>query len=181
MIPYNGTSTLTIPRNIPFFFQGTQTGNLPTLSQENNVKINAFPKLVHEVLLLPQSYATQQDPTWNPATKALLRVVVNASSGAGACSTKDGVSYTVVNHPEAVIRYAGGGTTGTGTGTDAMGSWISIVTTGTLAAPEYVTITQTKAGCKVAPDGSTLLFNTGRAPIAAGAITSLLGGEVTNP
>jgi len=181
VIPYNGTSTLTIPRNTPFFFQGTQAGNMPTLSRENNVKSNVFPKLAHEVLLLPESYAVQKDPTWTSATKALLRVIVNASTGSGACSTKDGVSYTVVNHPEAVISYAGGGTTATGTGTDAFGSWISIVTTGTLAAPEYVTITQTKAGCKVAPNGADLLFSTGRAPIAAGALTSLLNGEVTNP
>ncbi len=174
--PYNEKRTLTLPRNTPFYFIATQVGNLPNLSQENNVKVAAFAKLPYGALLLPESFATGIDPTWTTATKALLRVVVNASTGAGACSAKDGVSYTVVGRADAIIKYAGGGTA-TGTSGD---TWISLPTTGTLAAPEYVTITQTKVGCKVGPNGADQLFMTGRAPIAAGAITSLLGGEVTN-
>lgn len=176
--PYNQTRTLTIPRNVPFHFVATQAGNLPALSQENNVKSAAFPKLQHGAWLLPLTYAASIDPAWTASTHALLRVVVNASTGTGACSTKDGVSYTVVGHPEAVIKYANGGVGATGVG--AGDSWISIITTATLLAPEFVTITQTKPGCKVGPNGADQLFMTGRAPIAVGAVTSVLGGEVTN-
>lgn len=176
--PYNQTRTLTIPRNVPFHFVATQAGNLPALSQENNVKSAAFPKLVHGAWLLPLAHAVSIDPAWTASTHALLRVVVNASTGTGACSTKDGVSYTVVGHPEAVIKYANGGVGATGAG--AGDTWISIMTTATLLSPEFVTITQTKAGCKVGPNGADQLFLTGRAPIAVGAVTSTLGGEVTN-
>jgi len=51
-------------------------------------------------------------------------------------------------------------------------TFISIRTTGTVASPEYITITQTKAGCKVDLNGADKLFLTGRAPMAAGTYPS---------
>ena len=88
------------------------------------------------------------------------------------------MTYTLVGHPEAVIKYIGGGTSTASTGVAA--AWISLVTTGTLAAPEYVTITQTKAGCRVDLNGAEKLFLTGRAAVAINTVTYGLAGEVTN-
>ena len=181
-IPYKGTTTLSVPSNTPFFFVGTQAGNLTNLSSERNITRAAFPKLAHQVPMVPTSYAVAADPAWTAATHALLQVIVNASTGTGPCAAKDGVSYTVPGHPEAVIRYANNGTTATGVpgSGGVLDTFISLQTTGTVAAPEYITITQTKAGCTVGLNNADKLFFTGRAPIAAGAYTTFLSGEVTN-
>lgn len=177
-VPFDQSRSLVVPRNTPFYFVATQIASLAGLSQENNVKSSVFPKLAQVSWMYPTSYGSTIDPGWSYLTHGLLRVVVNASTGTGACSTKDGVSYAVVGHPDAVIKYANGGVGATGVG--AGDTWISIRTDGVLAAPEFVTITQTKAGCKVGPSAADLLFATGRAPIAAGAVTATLSGEVTN-
>ena len=181
-VPYKGTATLSVPSNTPFFFIATQTGNLTNLTSERNIKFAGFPKLGHVATMVSTSYAVAVDPAWGAATHALLQVVVNASTGTGACAAKDGISYTVVGHTEAVIRYANNGTTATGVpGTGGvLDTFISIRTTGTVASPEYITITQTKAGCKVDLTSADKLFFTGRAPMAAGTYTTFLSGEVTN-
>jgi hypothetical protein len=182
-IPFGGTSTLSVPSNTPFYFIATQAGNLTTFSSEKKITFNGLPKVGQQFTMLAASYAVAVDPAWDPATHALLNVIVNASTGAGACSAKDGVSYTVANHAGVVIRYEHGGTTATGPSNgpgDSLGTWISIPTTGTLASPEYVTITQTKAGCTVGPTNADKLFITGRAPIARGVVTIGLSGEVAN-
>jgi hypothetical protein len=182
-IPFGGMTSLNVPSNTPFYFIATQAGNLPTFSSEKNITFSGIPKIGQQMTMLATSYAVAVDPAWDPATHALLNVIVNASSGTGICSAKDGVSYTVVNHPGVVIRYEHGGTTSTGPsngGGDSLGTWISIPTTGTMASPEYVTITQTKAGCTVGPTNADKLFITGRAPIARGVVTIGLNGEVAN-
>jgi hypothetical protein len=181
-IPFGGMTSLSVPSNTPFFFIGTQAGNLPMLSSEKNIKFAGIPKIGQQVTMLATSYAVAVDPAWDPATHALLNVITNAATGTGICSAKDGISYTVVNHPGVVIRYEHGGTTSTGTGNsgDSLGTWFSIPTTGTMASPEYVTITQTKAGCTVGPTNADKLFITGRAPIARGVVTIGLNGEVAN-
>jgi hypothetical protein len=178
-IPYMQMRAMNVQRNAPFFFIATQTGSLINLSREFNVTVSAFAKLPYQATMYPPTFPVGIDPAWDSNTKALLSVVVNSTSGSGACNAKDGVSYSVVNHPEAVIAYKNGGTS-TSAGGDAY-AWISLVTTGTVAAPEYVTITQTKAACKVDLNGADKLFVTGRAPIAVNAVTVGLSGEVMNP
>ena len=182
-IPFGGVSSLSVPSNTPFFFIATQAGNLPTFTSEKKITFNGIPKIGQQLTMLATSYAVAVDPAWDPATHALLNVITNAATGTGICSAKDGISYTVVNHPGVVIRYEHGGTTSTGPsngGGDSLGTWFSIPTTGTMASPEYVTITQTKAGCTVGPTNADKLFITGRAPIARGVVTIGLNGEVAN-
>ncbi len=179
IIPNGVNRTMSVQRSTPFFTIATQPGSLPHLSIEQNVTISAFAKLAHLVTMYPTTAAPPLLPTWDPTKHALLRMVVNASTGAGACNAKDGVTYAVPGHTEAVVTYTGGGTATAGGG-DAT-AWIRLDTTGTRTTPEYVTVTQTKSGCKVGLTSTDRLFLTGRAPIAIGHLTMAMGGEVQNP
>jgi hypothetical protein len=178
VVPYMKTRTMNVQQKTPFFWIATQTGSAPLLSPEGNISIAVFAKLGFSAVMLPTSYMTIKNPAWDPTKHAVIEVMVNASTGTGACAAKDGVVYTVVGHPEAVINY-GAGATATRPGGDA-GAWITIVTTGTLAAPEYITLTQTKPGCTVGLTASDKVFLTGRAPVAIGYRTATMTGEVTN-
>ena len=177
VIPYKGKSAMYVQREVPFFFTSTQTGNLTAFGIEYNVKSSFFSALPNGQYLLPSTYPATIDSAWDATKMALLQVMVTAATGTGICKVKDGVTYTVPGHPEAIIKYKGGGTSTDVSGT---GTSILLVTTGTVAAPEYVSITQTKAGCKVDLNGAEKLFLTGRAPIAINTITQSLAGEVTD-
>ena len=180
VIPYKVNRTINVQRSVPFFFVATHTGSLQTLSAEYNVTVSLFPKLIFQAVMLPPTFPLEKvDPAWDATKKAAVHVWVNRASGAGACSSTGDVTLSVPGHPEAVVAYEGGGTATPATG--AATAWISLVTTGTVSAPEYITVTYTKAGCKVDLTGADKLYLTKRAPVAINTLTYQLAGEVMNP
>ena len=178
VVPYMKTRTMNVQQKVPYYWIATQPGSAPLFSPEGNIALAAFAKLGFSAVMFPTGYMTIKNAAWDPTKHAVIETMVTASGGTGACSTKDGVTYTVVGHPEAVISYNGGGTATASGGVP--GAWITIVTTGTLATPEFITITQTKAGCTVGLTASDKIFVTGRAPVAIGYRTATMAGEVQN-
>jgi hypothetical protein len=180
-VPYQGQAKISVQRNTPFFFIGTQTGNLTSFTIENNITVGLLPTIAALLPMFPPSYPATQDATWNSGTKAIIHALINATkSGAtGSCIDKSGVTFAVTGHPEAVIKYPNNGTS-TGSGGDAKAT-ISIVTTGTVAAPEFVTVTATKSGCALGLSSTDKLFLTGRTPVAINVVTSGVGFEIGNP
>ena len=179
-VPYGGKATMQVQRNTPFFFIGTQTGSMTSFGIEYNVTSTFFPTLVSLSTLFAPTYPATVDPAWDASKKAIIHVVINATAGGSTapCNSKDGVTFAVTGHPEAVVKYPNNGTA-TGTGGDAKGT-ITIVTTGTVANPEYVYVTATKTSCKLGLNGADKLFLTGRTPVAINVATTGGGFELSN-
>lgn len=179
-IPFQGMVGFDVQKKVPYFLIGTQVGSLPSLTIENNIQIDAFPTIGASFIVVGPTYPPIVNPAWDAATMAMFRVsVTSTKSGATApCNDKSGVTFTVPNHPEAVVKYGGNGTS-TGGGGDA-NAWITVVTNGTLQAPEYVTVVATKPSCVVALEASAGFFITGRIPVAINASTAELGLEISN-
>ena len=85
---------------------------------------------------------------------------------AGACASRDGMVFSLLGHPEAVVHYW----------TNDSPPVLSVTTSTTIggsatisgvAAPTLVTLVATKAGCHV----DALPGTTGRLPLEVGAVT----------
>jgi hypothetical protein len=184
IIPKDGKRTLNMTKGVSFYWRATQEGSMPTLAGEFNINA-AIPSTFKMPALLgmipPTLPAVVANPAWNPATMGLVYLPVSSvkSGSTGACADKSGVTFAVTGHPEAVIKYAGGGTS-TGTGGDAS-AWLTIETTGTIDAPELVTITAAKTGCTLKNGGDVgAFFGTGKYTVGRGASSSAQGWEIGN-
>jgi hypothetical protein len=169
-----------VTKGVPFFLTGTQTGSLPGFTPEYNLPVALTTKLPAGVVIfdtsLPPSLA---NPAWDATTMAFLHMGKPAvKSGATApCDTVDGITYAVTGHPEAVFKYTGDGTTTNNKGT----AYATIVTTGTAASPEYVTITASKPSCAMGPSTTAAILLTGRIPVAKGHSNVNAEFMVANP
>lgn len=166
--------SMNVPKGVPFFLTGSQTGSLPGFSPEYNLNPGLMMKLPSFVVMWPTiAPATLANPAWDPATMGFIYLGIGTKSGATApCDTKAGATFIITGHTEAVFKYTGGGTT-----TDTEGlAWATIVTTGTAASPEYTTVTATKPGCTVSRPLVFTFLATGRIPFAKG--TSTLPGDL---
>ena len=179
-VPYQGTSAMQIERNAPYFLIGKQTGALTAFSIEGKVTVSVFPKLAAMLSMFPPTYPATVNPAYSASSMATINVLINSTKGGATapCVDKAGVTFAVTGHPEAVIKYPNNGTA-TGSGGDAKAS-ITIVTTGTESAPEYVYVTATKASCVLGLNAADKLFLTGRTPVAINAVTSGVGFEISN-
>jgi hypothetical protein len=182
VVPNGTQGQMCVQKDVPFYFTATQTGYLTALTNEYEISLS-FPDfpLLAAPWMFPPSIPLTYDPAWDPAQKAFIRTFVGRSkSGSTApCDTRAGVTFAVTGHPEAVVAYGGGGTSTGSSASDATG-YISIVTTGTLAAPEFVTVTATESGCTLSRDPTASLIYTLRSPVARGVATTDWGWEVGN-
>jgi len=123
-------------------------------------KIDMIPTLVASVLL----------PTFDASSETAIIVAVEKATGddGGACSAYDGITFTVPEHPEAVITYFSAGTIpqpipdGGATTTEGIAA-----ITG-LASGQLVTLAGTKPGCNVYLKYQT---QTGRVPLETGFVS----------
>lgn len=123
-------------------------------------KIDMIPTLVASVLL----------PTFDASSETAIIVAVEKATGddGGACSAYDGITFTVPEHPEAVITYFSAGTIpqpipdGGATTTEGIAA-----ITG-LASGQLVTLQGTKPGCNVYLKYQT---QTGRVPLETGFVS----------
>jgi hypothetical protein len=109
------------------------------------------------------------------ATRATITVssVQIATGATGACASADGITFSVMGHPEATVEYYFGprpATPPTATDSSGLAAISNLMPT---SATEFVTVVGTKPGCTVTfahtgDDGNIL---TGRTPIIAGDIT----------
>jgi hypothetical protein len=187
--PFTAKGPLEVQGGVPFFFAATQAESVPSLSGEYNINpaiVGRLPDLPYTAALYGSAVPATMMPSFIPATSAFLVVVMGKKSGGTApCDDTGGVVFTIAGHTIAtdlVIKYQANGVTSTGSPSTAGGQlWntMTLVTTGTVAAPEFVTVVGTKAGCTVGLDSQSALFYSGRVPVAKGAasITTL---EVRN-
>lgn len=113
-------------------------------------------------------------PSYDPSTMSLISVgtYLSKTGTTAPCNANDGVTYSVTNHPEAVVLYGDlkNGHLATGTATGADGGAYIILTPA--SALEYVSVVGVKAGCTVRNAGYVY---TGRTPIAPGVTSTGLG------
>ena len=129
----------------------------------------------YEVVIPPTIFAALV-PDFGPDKTAIL-VGTKRNGGSGECDKLDGITLSVVGHPEANVTYystdqvpapVAGATATTASGRAAIGG---------LAAGSPVVLAGTKAGCVVTMKKGEF---TGRAPLEAGWLT-LIAAYVGNP
>jgi hypothetical protein len=105
----------------------------------------------------------------NRATQAEVIPQIGSVGQTAPCDAKDGVSYSVTGHAEAVVKYLdnGGQVIAAATATSAAGSAVIVLTP--TSKPEKITIVATKTGCTLSTitPGSI----TGASYVEAGATT----------
>ena len=177
-VPDQGSSQIRVQRAVPFFFIGTDSANLTAFTPEFNISVGLLAKMPAGFMMIAPTIPPAIDAGWNAGTKAYIGVLVSSTkSGATApCNVKSGVTFAVTGHSEAVVHYDGGGSSTNTTSAAQM----TIVTTGTVAAPEYVIVTATKSSCVLGLEASAALFSTGRAPVAINVATSTVAFEISN-
>jgi hypothetical protein len=178
-----------LPSLTPLYLRATQTDSYPSLGAEftldaGSILYNFFDALPAGVLMAASSIDfTTLVPAWTAETHAIIYVqTTKADGGTADCATTSGVTYTVKDHAETVAKYSGNGSA-TGSGGDTAVTLI-IETSGTLEAPEMVTVLGTKAGCSVKTTGyaagGALTGQTGKLPVAAGATSGFITAAVGN-
>src|SRR5205814_408143 len=119
-IPYNKTTTMSVQKRVPFFLIGTQAGSLTTFTRELNIRVDVFAKLPAGLLVFAPTYPKVVNPAWDETKMALIHALVSSTKqgSAAPCNDKAGVTFSIVHHPEAVVKYGGNGSS-TGSGGDA--------------------------------------------------------------
>jgi hypothetical protein len=123
----------------------------------------------HKIDMIPTLIASVLLPTFDASSEAAIVIAVQkAVDDAGACSTYDGITFTVPGHPEAVVTYFSSATIpapipdGSATSTEGIAA-----ITG-LASGQLVTLAGTKPGCNVFLKYQT---QTGRVPLETGFVS----------
>jgi hypothetical protein len=179
-----------LPSKTPVYLKASQTGSYPSLSAEftmdkDSVLYNFFDALPAGVLMAASDIDfTAVVNSWSAATHATIYIQTAKADGAsGNCADISGITYTVTGHAETVATYSGGGNSTSGGGGGG-GATLFITTTGTLAAPELVTVVGTKQGCSVATtgfaSGGAPTGQTGKLPVARGATSGFLTAAIGN-
>ena len=158
----DGVVSAQVTKDTPFFARLQATNYATTLIAEmqyaaDKTGINAP---------LPPSLFTALVPGFTTATPAVI-VGVSQGGGTGACDAVDGITFTVTDHPEAIITYFTNDAIpqkAPGNITTAAGR--AAITGLAVGAP--VSVTGVKTGCTV--DFARAPY-TGRAPLEAGALT----------
>jgi hypothetical protein len=122
-------------------------------------KIDMVPGLIGSVLF-PEFDASVDN--------AILVAAQKVTSDAGPCSTYDGITLAVVNHPEAVVTYFSNATIPQPVPDASAMTTEGIAAITGLAAGQLVTLTGTKPGCNVYLKYQT---QTGRVPLQTGFVT----------
>jgi hypothetical protein len=125
-----------------------------------------FPGL--SALMVPTAQQAAVFPEWTPG-QGILFLEVRPAFNISGCTTKDGVSFAVTGHPEAVVVYrdAAGAAAPTLTATSSKGQ---AVIKG-IAGDVEVTVVAAKAGCKARFAYASGAVNIVSAPLRAGAVT----------
>lgn len=156
-----GALTVPLPIGAPLVGAFATTGRISTLSGE--LKLTA--DWSGAFTLLPTSFETSV-PKW-AADKGAVYVAI-VSTGLGACAAKDGVTFTIAGHPEAVVSYVS--TTGplavdtTLTSTSTEGAAVI----SNVAGGVMYTISGSKPGCAVFTNDAPY---TGNVPVVNGSLT----------
>jgi len=155
-----------VSANVPFYGRLEANGFIPELAPElefdadsTGHKIQMLPAIIEGIIL----------PTFDAsASTAIVIASQKLVDDAGACSTLDGISFTVPGHPEAQVTYFAAGTIPTpivgGTATSTSG--LAAITG--LSAGPLVTLAATKTGCSVVFNRNSL---TGRVPLETGFVS----------
>jgi len=151
-----------ISKSVPFYGRFEAPNYIKTLTPESRYDADATDVGVQ---ILPGIFAALIKGF--DAASTVICVGGFKDGGHGACDALDGMTYAVVNHPEAVVTYYSNDSVPvatTDTSTTASGR---AAITG-LAPGEPVTLTGAKAGCEVVfAHGAA----TGRYPLEAGYLT----------
>ncbi|HEX7666023.1 MAG TPA: hypothetical protein VF407_15960, partial [Polyangiaceae bacterium] len=158
-----------VSQNVPFYGRFNASGYAPTLSPEEK-----FPTDTSDVFVdLPPSLINIIVPNYD-ANKPTVFVDVlldggHAKDGGANCNDPSGVTFGVVDHPEAIVTYYAPGTVPTAVsgGTSTTSAGIASIT-GLDSSVGPITLTATKTGCTVATVKDTA---TGRLPLENGYIS----------
>jgi hypothetical protein len=165
-----GAFSTTVPVELAGYARIDATGYLTALGQElvSNGDQTGTP-----VEAIPSALAPLGLPNFDATTATISIDAIEVASGAsGSCASVDGVTFTVMGHPEAqVAYYVGMQPTPVPTATTSAGKAVisHLVPT---SAVEFVTIVGSKAGCNL-----TFAYTrgpaayTGRTPIAVGMLS----------
>jgi hypothetical protein len=161
-----GIITGQVSANVPFYGRLEANGFIPELAPELDFdadstgrKIEMLPTLIEGIIL----------PTFDAsASTAIVVASEKLVDDAGACSTLDGISFSVPGHPEAQVTYFAAGTIPTpiagGTATSTSG--LAAITG--LDGNQLVTLAATKTGCSILFKHDSL---TGRVPLETGYVS----------
>jgi hypothetical protein len=162
-----------VSEGVAFYGRLVATGYIPELVPEEifdadltGKRIDMLPSLI-EGILLPGFDASSQ-----------TAIVVSAETtvaDAGACSALDGITFTVMGHPEAQVTYFAPGTIPTAVPDGSATTTRGLAAITGLASGQLVTLAATKTGCNVLFHYETF---TGRAPLETGFV-SLMPAYVT--
>jgi hypothetical protein len=180
-----------VPDKTAMYLLGSQTGSRPSLTPEFKLdkdslvaQLLGYAGLVGVQMIADDVDFATIDPAWTAGTQASITLLTaKADGGTGACADTAGITYAVQGHSEAIVGYSGGASATT-SGGGGGGVSIFVTTTGTLAAPEMLTIVGTKTGCTVATtgfsSGGAPVGQTGKIPVAAGATTGIVVAGIGN-
>jgi hypothetical protein len=158
----DGTVRLMLPRGKPLYMIIEHTP-LRLFSVEGEYAFE-LPGGITSYLLSP----SMQVPLPRPDEARLNPVMYIDSTRPAPCNDGNGVSYSVKDHPEAIVTYYDATGPIPGATETADGHWNARI--GGIAPGTYVQLEAHKAGCHVTTyvGGADLDQNTGRSPLVAG-------------
>lgn len=155
-----------VSANTPFYGRLQATDLIPELIPELEVDADSTGRRIE---MLPTSIESLLFPTFDAsASTAIIVAAETIEPDAGACSTLDGISFSVPGHPEAQVTYFSAGLLPTPvTGATATTTRGLAAVTG-LSAGQFVTLAATKTGCSILFKHDSL---TGRVPLETGFVS----------
>jgi len=155
-----------VSANTPFYGQLQAAGFVPELAPEIEFDADSTG---HKIDMLPTIFESILLPTFDASGSTVIVVdLAKLVDDAGACSTTDGVSFTVPGHPEAQVTYfSSGGIPQPVPGATATTTEGIAAITG-LAEGQLVTLAATKPGCSILFKHDGL---TGRVPLQNGFVS----------
>jgi hypothetical protein len=155
-----------VSANVPLYGSLQHNGYVPELSPEFEFDADSTG---HKIPMLPTFVEGVLLPTFDAsASTAIVIASEKLTDDAGACSSLDGISFSVPGHPEAQVTYFAPGTIPTpipgGTATSTSG--LAAITG--LSEGQIVTLAATKTGCSVLFAVNSL---TGRVPLQNGFVS----------
>ncbi|MGH7293496.1 MAG: hypothetical protein ACRELB_01120 [Polyangiaceae bacterium] len=155
-----------VSQDVPFYGRLQAPNYIRELSPEevfdasrSGIKIDMLPSIFAAVLL-PGFDASAQS--------AVVVAAQKTAADAGACSSLDGMTFTVQNHPEAQVIYYSNDTVPVVMPEAGATSLRGLAVILGLAPDQLVSLVGTKPGCNVAFQWDTL---TGRTPVETGYVS----------
>jgi hypothetical protein len=153
-----------VSQNTPFYASLALKAYMPELTPEE--VFDAGASVTFD--MLPQLFNAILHPPLTPTSSAILVLAIATEDDAGPCSQLDGVAFAVEGHPEAQVTYYSPDSFPSAIDGGAATSSRGLATISGVAPAQFVTVTGTKTGCRVALDRGSL---TGRARVEAGFLS----------